>query len=133
MKPTTLLILLSLFVCSLVYAGDQLPNMAAAINGKVYCDQNKDGQCDCEEHGLKGVHIQVFAEHCGGIALQTIHTDDEGNFSFHIPEPGKYFVMVDLEYVCGGRVPTTKPCQEVELAAGETATLLPFGYTVTGQ
>ena len=103
------------------------------INGSVYCDQNQDGVCDCDEDGLKGIHIQLFTEHCGGTALQTIHTDDNGKFSFHVPEPGTYFVMVDLDYVCGGRVPTTRICQKVDYEAGEAVTLEPFGYSRLGQ
>jgi len=106
---------------------------SGAINGSVYCDQNQDGQCDCDENGLRDIHIQVFTGHCGGMAQQTIHTDENGKFSFHINQPGTYFVMVDLQYVCGGRVPTTSICQKVELAAGETVQLEPFGYSVLGQ
>ena len=103
------------------------------INGRVYCDQNQDGVCDCEEGGLEGIHIQLFTEHCGGMALQTIHTDENGKFSFHVSEPGTYFVMVDLAYVCGGRVPTTNTCQKVDYFTGEAVTLEPFGYSVLGQ
>jgi len=106
---------------------------ADGINGSVYCDENRDGTCGCEEHGLKGIHIQLFTEHCGGMARQTIHTDENGKFSFHVAEPGTYYVMVDLDYVCGGRVPTTKTCQQVTLVAGEAVTLEPFGYSVLGQ
>jgi len=103
------------------------------INGRVYCDLNRDGVCDCEENGLKGIHIQLFTERCGGTPMQTIHTDDNGKFSFHVHETGKYFVMVDLDYVCGGRVPTTKTCQEVDYSVGKVVILEPFGYSVLGQ
>ena len=135
MKFSKLIILIFLLAPLLAVSDDQVVKAEpGAINGSVYCDQNQDGKCNCgEERGLKDIHIQLFSEHCGGMALQTIHTDKEGNFSFHIPEPGQYFVMVDLDYVCGGRVPTTSTCQEVNLVAGETVTLIPFGYTVFGQ
>ena len=127
-------LLVLLLVPLLAVSDEQLSTPEpGTIDGSVYCDQNKDGKCDFEEVGLKGIHIRLFTGHCGGIALQTIHTDKEGNFSFHIPEPGQYFVMVDLDYVCGGRVPTTSICQEVDLATGETVTLIPFGYSVLGQ
>lgn len=106
---------------------------AGTINGSVYCDQDGDGECGCEEHGLKDIHIQLFAGRCGGMALQTIHTDKEGNFSFHVPKAGQYFVKADLAYVCGGRVPTTNTCQEVNLGAGETIELTPFGFSNYGK
>ena len=107
---------------------------AGTINGSVFCDHDEDGKCGCEdEYGIKDIHIQLFAGHCGGMALQTIHTDKTGNFSFHVPNPGQYFVRVDLEYVCGGRLPTTDTCQEVDLGAGETVELTPFGFTDYGK
>ena len=116
------------------FAGGQLDHsQAGTINGSVYCDEDEDGQCGCEEHGLRDIHIQLFTGHCGGAALQTIHTDKQGNFSFHVPGPGHYFVKVDLDYVCGGRVPTTGTCQEVNLGAGETVELTPFGYSNYGK
>jgi hypothetical protein len=134
MKFLELLILILLLVPILAVSDGQVTAPEpGTINGNVYCDQNKDGQCDCEEGGIKDIHVQVSTEHCGGMALQTIHTDKQGNFSFHIPESGKYFVMVDLGYVCGGRVPTTSICQEVELAGGETVVLTPFGFSNYGQ
>lgn len=114
-------------------AGDFAHEEAGTISGSVYCDQDENGQCGCDEHGLKGIHIQLFAKHCGGVALQTIHTDKDGNFSFHVPKAGQYFVMADLDYVCGGRVPTTSTCQKVALEAGETVTLEGFGYSKYGK
>jgi len=115
-------------------SGDHIAGSdSGAINGNVYCDRDQDGKCNCEDDGLKDIHIQVFTDHCGGTPMQTIHTDENGKFSFHIERPGKYYIMVDLEYVCGGRVPTTSTCQQVELAAGETIELEPFGYTALGQ
>lgn len=134
MKYLKLTFLIILLAPLLVVAGDPVAQTQAdGINGSVYCDQDQDGVCDCDEGGLKGIHIQLFTEHCGGTALQTIHTDENGKFSFHVSETGTYFVMVDLDYVCGGRVPTTKTCQQVDYSAGEAVTLEPFGYSVLGQ
>jgi len=134
LTPLPILLITLLFTPLLVIPAGQAEVAGAdGINGSVYCDRNKDGYCDCEEDGLKGIHIQLFTEHCGGTALQTIHTDEQGKFSFHITEPGTYFVMVDLDYVCGGRVPTTRTCQQVELVSGEAVTLDPFGYSEFGQ
>jgi len=104
-----------------------------SITGNVYCDSDKNGVCDCEEGGLKGVTVEIFTEHCGGTPLQAATTDAKGNFAFENFGPGTYFVMVDIEYVCGGRVPTTVCCREVQLKAGETVNLPAFGYTEFGQ
>jgi hypothetical protein len=104
-----------------------------SITGNVYCDRDKNGVCDCEEGGLKGITVEIFTEHCGGTPLQSVSTDEKGNFTFESFDPGTYFVMVDIEYVCGGRVPTTASCRQVKLVDGETVTLPAFGYTEFGQ
>ena len=134
MKYLKLTILTLLLAPMLTVADDPVATTQVdGINGRVYCDLNKDGVCDCEEGGLKGIHIQLFTERCGGMAMQTIHTDEKGEFSFHVHKSGTYYVMVDLDYVCGGRVPTTSICQQVEFTDGGSVTLEPFGYSVTGQ
>jgi hypothetical protein len=106
---------------------------SGSIMGRVYCDLDNNGICDCEEQGLKDISIKIFDRQCGGNALQTVHTDAEGNFSFQNFDEGTYFILVDLDYVCGGRVPTTKSCQQVRLPADETISLDPFGFSVLGQ
>jgi len=135
MKLSKLIILICLLAPPLVFAADPVSqNDAGTINGNVYCDHDEDGKCNCDdEKGLGDMHIQLFATQCGGTPLQTIHTDKEGNFSFHVPQPGHYYVQVDLEYVCGGRLPTTETCRQVDLKAGETITLEPFGYSNYGK
>jgi len=117
----------------IAYSGPLRAAETGSISGNVYCDQDKNGICDCEETGLKNIHVQIFAEHCGGTALQTVATDDKGNFAFESFSPGTYFVSVDLDYVCGGRVPTTKHCQQVKLVNGENINLPAFGYSEYGQ
>jgi hypothetical protein len=104
-----------------------------SINGNVYCDEDKSGSCDCEEHGLKGIPVQIFTQHCGGVAIQSVATDEQGNFSFNHYEPGIYYIRVHLDYVCGGRKPTTSSCQKINLSAGEILNLPPFGYSKYGQ
>lgn len=116
-----------------VLSGQSVAAEAGSITGKVYCDHDKNGICDCEESGLKDIPIQIFTEHCGGIPLQTVATDDKGNFAFGKVHSGTYFVLVDLDYVCGGRVPTTRNCQQVKLVDGETVNLPAFGYSELGQ
>lgn len=136
MKFTMYLLIACLLVPLQAVAGAQGGHTQAGhIDGIVYCDRDGDGHCDCDEEGqgIKDMHIQLFTQHCGGTPLQTIHTDKEGNFSFYVPEPGHYYVKVDLDYVCGGRVPTTAACQQVDLKAGETVTLEPFGYSSYGK
>ena len=125
-----------LFLLALLLAtySDQLTaTEPGSISGNVYCDEDKNGICDCEEGGLKNIHIQIFLEHCGGTPLQTVSTDQKGDFIFESFEPGTYFVHVDLDYVCGGRLPTTSNCQQVKLAAGEIVKLPAFGFTQYGQ
>jgi hypothetical protein len=90
-----------------------------SIKGNVYCDKDKNGTCDCEEGGLADINMQIFTQHCGGTALQSVSTDKKGNFTFQSFAPGTYFIMADLDYVCGGRVPTTPRCQQVKLGAGQ--------------
>ena len=127
----TPLLLLPLLLTA--YSGHTRAAESGFITGNVYCDHDKNGICDCEEAGLKDIHVQIFARHCGGNALQTVATDEKGNFAFESFKPGTYFVSVDLDYVCGGRIPTTGNCQEVTLVDGENITLPAFGYSEYGQ
>ena len=115
------------------YSGHTRAAETGFITGNVYCDQDKNGICDCEEKGLKEIQVQIFTEHCGGTPLQTVATDEKGNFAFERFDPGTYFIAVDLDYVCGGRVPTTSNCQEVKLVNGENINLPAFGYSEFGQ
>jgi hypothetical protein len=129
-RYTTALILFTLLsVCS----GVLFAAPPGSIKGNVYCDHDKNGVCDCEEGGLKGIPIQIFTGQCGGTPLRTVATDAKGNFIFERFDPGTYFVMVDIDYVCGGRVPTTANCQQVQLVDGETVNLPAFGYSEFGQ
>lgn len=134
MKPSklkTIFLLSTLLLCMPGAALDAAER--GSISGNVYCDRDKNGVCDCEEGGLKGITVEIFTEHCGGTPLQAVSTDEKGNFVFERFAPGTYYVMVDIEYVCGGRVPTTVCCREVQLEAGETVNLPAFGYTEFGQ
>ena len=115
------------------YSGQTMAAETGSITGSVYCDHDKNGICDCEEKGLKEIHVQIFTAHCGGTALQTVSTDEKGNFAFEKFSPGTYFVSVDLDYVCGGRIPTTNNCQRVKLVNGERISLPAFGYSEFGQ
>lgn len=131
LKLSTSLLLLPLLLTA--YSNHLVAADAGSITGNVYCDLDKNGICDCEEAGLKNIHVQIFNEYCGGTALQTVETDENGNFEFKSFDPGIYFVSVDLDYVCGGRVPTTSYCQKVTLVDGENITLPAFGYSEYGQ
>jgi len=134
MKPSKLKTIL--FLMALLLSMPDAALVAAergSITGNVYCDRDKNGVCDCEEGGLKGITVEIFTEHCGGTPLQSVSTDEKGNFKFESFDPGTYFVMVDIDYVCGGRVPTTASCRQVQLVDGETVTLPAFGYTEFGQ
>lgn len=130
-KYATLLFLLALLLTA--YSGQSAEAETGSITGNVYCDQDKNGICDCEESGLKGLHVNIYIEHCGGTPLRTVSTDEKGDFIFENIKPGSYFVSVDLDYVCGGRVPTTTNCQQVKLLDGENVNLPAFGYSEYGQ
>jgi hypothetical protein len=131
--PLLLFVLILFALLQVAYGDQEQAAGTGLITGNVYCDQDKNGACDCEDSGLKDIHIRIFDQHCGGTALQTVSTDKNGNFTFRSFEPGTYFVMVDLRYVCGGRVPTTSICQQVRLEAGETVKVPAFGYSEYGQ
>jgi hypothetical protein len=130
-KPVIIHILLAL----LLTAGyvQLLAAESTLITGSVYCDHNQNGSFDNDEKGLENIHIQIFAGQCGGNALQMIHTDEEGNFTFQGFDAGTYFIRADVACVCGGRMPTTTSCQKLELSAGQTISLPPFGYSEYGQ
>jgi hypothetical protein len=113
--------------------GRVIAEESTLITGSVYCDHNQNGRFDNEEKGLENIHIQIFAGQCGGNVLQMVHTDKEGNFNFQGFEAGTYFIRADVACVCGGRMPTTSSCQKVELSAGGTINLAPFGYSEYGQ
>ena len=130
-KFKTSLFLLALLPTAL--SGQLMAAETGSITGNVYCDHDKNGICDCEETGLKDIPIQIFVERCGGTPLQTVATDEKGNFAFGNFHPGNYFVLVDLDYVCGGRVPTTSNCQQIKLTGGETVNLPAFGFSEFGQ
>ena len=115
------------------YSDSLIAAEAGSITGRVYCDQDENGICDCDDGGLKNVRVQAFAEHCGGTALQSVATDEQGNFSFGSFNPGTYYIAVDLDYVCGGRIPTTSNCQQVTLVKGEVVNLPAFGYSELGK
>jgi hypothetical protein len=130
-KSATPSLLLSLLLAAL--AGQAFAAKSGSITGNVYCDMDKNGVCDCEEGGLENIPVRIYVQQCSGTPLQTVATDIKGNFEFTHFDPGTYCVMVQLDYVCGGRVPTTTSFQQVELVDGETIRLPAFGYSEYGQ
>jgi len=134
MKRSGILLTLVFLVVCLAASIDQLTAAELSlITGSVYCDHNQNGKLDNEEKGLENIHVQIFTSYCGGTSLQTVHTNNEGNFSFKDFGPDTYFIRADLACVCGGRMPTTTTCQQVDLLPGQTVNLLPFGYSEYGQ
>ena len=128
---TALLCLLAL--TALAACGSNGGDQPGTIVGDVFIDCDQDGECDCEEMGFADVSIQIFHDDCGGVPMQTIDTDDEGNFEFTGLEPGPYCVMSNLKPNCGGHFPTTTITREVTLEAGQMLQLESFGYTEMGQ
>jgi hypothetical protein len=129
---TSIYVVLSIFLL-VVAMGHTRAMESSSITGAVYCDHNHNGQLDNEEKGLENIHVQIFIDECSGTALQTVHTNKDGNFTFHGFDPNTYFIRSDVPCVCGGRMPTTNTCQKVELKEGETVILPPFGYSEYGQ
>jgi hypothetical protein len=119
---------IAMMVSVLAQAGE-----TTLINGSVYCDHNKNGNCDKDDQGLKDIPVEVFQGWCGGNAIQVTHTDSGGKFQFKDLAADTYFVRADVPCVCGGRMPTTATCQEVVLLEGEVVQLPPFGYSEFGQ
>lgn len=123
------LLVLSTFIACALDGGDE----PGTIVGDVFIDCDQDGECDCEDVGFADVSIQIFVDECGGVPLQTIDTDDAGNFEFVGLEAGMYCVMSNLKPNCGGHFPTTTITQVVTLEAGQIINLESFGYTEMGQ
>ena len=134
MKPLNIFNFM-LFTIFLMTAGldPLLAVESSLISGSVYCDHNQNGSFDEQDKGLKNIHVQIFVDQCGGTALQTIHTDKDGEFTFKGFDANTYYIRADIVCVCGGRMPTTNTCQKVELKEGETLKLQPFGYSDYGQ
>ena len=62
------------------------------ITGTVYRDDNRDKMINGDEPGLERVSVQLLDE--DGKVLQTLDTDEDGNYAFqHLPD-GKYTVKV---------------------------------------
>lgn len=109
---------------------DQTPGK---ITGGVFCDCNKDGECDQNEEGMANIAVRLYVGACGEQLYETTKTDAKGQFAFTDLEPGDYCVFPDVEPVCGGyagNYPTSSINRNVTVDAGETTDLLWFGYTV---
>ncbi len=103
------------------------------ITGGVFCDCNKDGECDQNEEGINNVTVRLYMGACGEQLYETTTTDAQGQFAFTGLEPGDYCVFPDLDPVCGGyagNFPTSSINRNVTVDPGETTDLLWFGYTI---
>ena len=106
------------------------PN-TASISGRVYCDCDKNGECDDAESGIAGMRIRLFFGACGENMLQTHQTDKNGEFNFSGLAPGEYCVFPDFELkTCGygGNFPTTPISRKVTLESGMKANIVWFGF-----
>lgn len=119
-------------VLALVAAGcsQTEPVEPGKITGRVYLDENADAECDiCDcDFYLEGIQIQVYEGNCGGVAHQTVETDEEGIFVFSDLPPGDYCVSPKVKTICEGYKPTTPIQQKVTVLAGETVETPWFGF-----
>ena len=69
----------------------------------VWFDENKDGVQNKDEQGLAGVKVTLKNEN--GEVVQTVETNEKGNYQFKDLVPGKYQVVFDAP---AGYLPTEK-------------------------
>ena len=106
----------------------------AAIDGKVWDDQNGNGQADAGEPGIHGVTVELRdATH--GVTVATRQTTGEGDYSFGQVLGGLLEVHVDSSTLPSGSLPTFDPDGTITpdvftlyLDCGEAAAGRDFGY-----
>jgi hypothetical protein len=132
MKKLIIAFVLIFTLAALAACTSEEPIEPGTITGSVYLDCNQNEECDCDDIGFANVDIQIFHDQCGGVPLQTINTDDDGNFEFTGLEPGTYCVMSNLKPNCDVPYPFTSITQVVELSSGQLLELEKFGYSEVG-
>ena len=133
MKKITITLLLIFTLAALAACAPEVPPEPGTIIGSVYLDCNQNEECDCDDIGFADVDIKIYRDKCAGVPLQTIFTDDEGNFVFTDLEPGTYCVMTDIWPSCDDPAPISSISQTVTLGAGQQIELEEFLYRELGQ
>lgn len=66
----------------------------AVLSGRVVVDENEDGVCGQEEHGLEGAVVTAMQ---GGTVVATAYADEAGRFVFDTLRPGTYRLRYVLD------------------------------------
>ena len=61
-----------------------------SVKGRIFFDKNASGIYDIGEDGLKGISIYLSPK------MQTVKSDENGNFFFESLFPGDYEIFIDL-------------------------------------
>ncbi|HQK12556.1 MAG TPA: SdrD B-like domain-containing protein [Anaerolineae bacterium] len=122
-------------------------NVPARIYGKVYYDNNGDGEQGTGEANANGVSVRLCSDATCTTVLQTATTGSDGSYSFSIPTPsGNYYVQVNNGSPLAGTLQTDDPdntgtcsgsgCDNrtdaITLSAGQIKGPYIFGYQPTG-
>jgi hypothetical protein len=109
-------------------ATGQTPN--GGISGRVFLDENADTEfreCDCD-CGMEAIPVRLYRGHCGGLIIQTAHTDKDGYFHFNGLEADDYCLMPMPKLICEGYQPTKPITQNVRVRPGEVTETEWFGF-----
>ncbi len=120
----------------------------ARIFGKVYEDNNGDGDQDSGEENLGGVTVQLCSDASCTSVLQTTTTATDGSYGFSIASPsGNYYVRVNGGTPIAGTIQTDDPdnlgncsgaggCDNrtnaLTVVAGQSSGSHDFGYQPSG-
>jgi hypothetical protein len=114
-------------------------NVPARIYGKVYSDENADGDQDSGEEALSGVQVRLCTDAACTVVIATQNTAADGSYSFTgFAVPANYFVVVtqpastiqsddpDNTGNCGGSCDNRT--NTIAMVAGQISGSHDFGY-----
>jgi len=122
-----------LFIMSLLVAACSPveESNTASIDGGIFFDCDKDGECADDEDGIAGMCVRLYFGSCGENLIQNHTTNENGEFTFSALAAGEYCVMTDYDLrTCGfdGNHPTTSISRHVTLENGMKAEIEWFGF-----
>lgn len=100
------------------------------IVGRVFLDENADTEfkeCDCD-CGMEAIPVRLYRDGCGGLIMQTAHTDKDGYFRFNDLDAGDYCLMPMPKLICEGYQPTKPITQSIRVRPGEIVEAEWFGF-----
>ncbi|MHA2377238.1 MAG: SdrD B-like domain-containing protein, partial [Candidatus Thorarchaeota archaeon] len=101
--------------------------LGASIRGKVFDDDNADSMWAIDEDGLEGVNVSLYRD---DVFVVVFNTEDSGNFSFFLLEPGNYHLNETDPIGWNSTTPNIVNVT-VELLSGQEYYIL-FGDNETG-